>query len=280
VSEPRRRLDPLALAVHGVALALIVAAGAYLVFAIRSDPQPAQADSQAARDFLGGIAKSLEQLVEGKKKPAPLVRKPAPPPAAQSAPAARMIGPVPIKPPADMTWLYRVSVEPQTWKDATLAYRMVEEANGLAVQAEFRHASGKMNFRLGVFQPGHASHANVRFPGFFLYPAYFDRPLEVGQRLVWQWPWQLPGGAVREGRIKRYSGQVAGWENLPVPAGTYNTARIEATLEYIDGGRVMATAKETLWYSYKFAQIAKVVREGTTPDESSHRIVAELIELR
>lgn len=292
MNEPRRRLDPLALAVHGVALAAILAAGVYLLFAIRSDPQPAKTDSQTVGDFLGGIAKSLEKLVERENKPAPPVRKPAPPSTAKPAPAkpataakaASPTGkPAPIMlalPDAGRWWRYRVTVEPPAWREITLTYRAVEQAGALAIHTEFRHSGGETKFVLGTFAFAHPSHANTRFPGFFMYPAYLKGALEVGRKFTWHWPWQLPGGAVRADRVKQYSSQVLAWEDVTTPAGKFSAARIEVTLNYIENGSIMGTAHEMLWYSPQAFQLVKVVREGRTPDESSHRIVAELVELR
>ena len=283
MQEPQRRQDPLALAVLGVAVVVIVTAGLYLVFSIRSGPQPAK-NAQVEEplgDAIRRMIKSIESAIEGERKPPPVAR-PAPP-APKSAPpvaVAKSPAPVPQPPQAGRSWRYQVTVEPALWRDATLTYRTVEMVNGLAVYTEFRHAGGQMNFQLGTFAPKHPSHANMRFPGFFMHAAYLDKPLEVGQRFTWEWPWQLPDGGVRAGRVKRYVGEVKEWENTPAPIGTYVAARIETTLSYIEDGRVQASAKETLWYSPRFSQVVKVVREGKTPDEGTQRIVAELVELR
>ncbi len=80
--------------------------------------------------------------------------------------------------------------------------------------------------------------------------------------------------------MKWYEGRVARWENIQVPAGVYTAAVIEADLLYVEGGKVLARARETLWYVPKLAQVVKVLREGRTPDEGSSRIVAELAEIR
>jgi len=180
--------------------------------------------------------------------------------------------------PAGITWTYRVSVEPPVWQDAVLVYRTVQQGDALVVHTEFRHAKGEMKFQLGTFQRGHPSHANMRFPGFFMHPAYFHDKLQVNQKLAWEWPWQLPGGGIKSGRIKRYEGLVADLVPDPVPGFFGRAVRIEAQLSYIEDGRVQATARETLWYSAKAGQLIKVVREGRTPDEGSSRIVAELVE--
>lgn len=254
-----RPLDPLALAVHVIFAIAVVAIGVGLFFFPRSAPEPApQAEPPAATR---------------QQAPRPMTQQPAP--AAQYAPIVE-------RPSSARTWRYRVTLQPDSWKDAELTYRMVEQIRGVAVYTEFRHAAGKMNFQLGRYAPADPAHANVRFPGFFVHAAYFEgKALHIGQTLVWQWPWQLPGGVVRDGRIKRYLGEVKAWENLQLPPGgpVNGAARIEATLQYIEDGKVMASAKETLWYAPGF-HFLRVVREGRTPDEGFERIVAELAELR
>lgn len=51
---------------------------------------------------------------------------------------------------------------------------------------------------------GHPTHANTRFPGFFMHPSDFRLPLEPGQKLSWSWPWQpvREGGTPDEGSIR------------------------------------------------------------------------------
>src|SRR5205814_4272273 len=139
-------------------------------------------------------------------------------------------------PEAGRTWRYNVVVEPPLWRDATLTYRTVRQGNDLAVSTEFRHAGGQMNFNLGVFAVPHPSHASVRFPGFFFHPAYFAYGIEPQQPIIWEWPWQLPDGNVRAGRIKRYVGQAKEWTELRLQGKSLPALRIDATLSYIDGG--------------------------------------------
>jgi hypothetical protein len=264
-----KKLDPLALAFFGAAIALL--AGLLLYVIAVKTPEPAA----PARTFdsVEAIRRQLAGLAERIKD------KPVPKPAAK--PAAR---PAPAPPVADSasgieagrTWRYGVVVEPPVWRDITLTYRTQREGANIGVLTDFVHAGGKMNFHLGSFVAGHKSHANTRFPGFFLHASYFPRSLKEGQRLAWSWPWQ----PVREGRVKRYDATVARWENVQVPAGTYTAAVIEAELSYVEEGKVMARARETLWYVPKLSQVVKVVREGRTPDESSTRITAELQEFR
>ncbi len=264
-----RQLDPLALAFFGAALALLAGLLAYVLFF----KTPAPASPARTFDFVEEVRRQVAGLAERfKDKPAP---KPAPRPAAKPA----------LSPPvaaagtsleAGRTWRYGVVVEPPVWRDITLTYRTQREGENIGVLADFVHAGGKMNFNLGTFAAGHASHANTRFPGFFLHASYFPRTLKEGQRLSWGWPWQ----PVRAGRMKRYDATVARWENVQVPAGTYTAAVIEAELSYLDDGKVLARARETLWYVPKLSQVVKVLREGRTPDEASTRIVAELMEYR
>jgi hypothetical protein len=169
-----------------------------------------------------------------------------------------------------------VVVDPPAWRDITLTYRTQREGDGIGVLTDFAHAGGKSNFHLGTFAAGHPSHANTRFPGFFMHPSYFSLPLQPGQKLSWGWAWQ----PAREGRVKRYDGRVVRVEDVAVPAGTYRAAVVEAELSYIEDGQVRARARETLWYAPTASQIVKVVREGRAPDEGSSRIVAELMEFR
>ena len=82
---------------------------------------------------------------------------------------------------------------------------------------------------------------------------------------------------MRPGRIKRYEAEVQRWEEVTVPAGTFRAALIVADLHYVDEGKARAKSRETLWYAPATGQLVKVVREGKAPDESSQRIVAELV---
>lgn len=298
MNEGGRRFDPLALAVVGGALILLVALIAGFLIALRSAPPAAPAPPRPAPsgpslgerlgELTRQVAKEIADAVrEDRPMKMPGTAKPSAPrpPAPAASPKAPQAPPLP-KLPGGMTWTYRVDVDPPAWRDVTLAYRTVEQVKGMMVYTEFRHAGGKSNFTLGTFEAGHASHAATRFPGFFMYAAYLDKPLAVGQRYRWEWPWQLPDRGVRPGRVKRYEGTLVAWEGLkaapgvPHPGGVIPVARIEGRLSYVEGGRTVATAKETLWVAPRYAQVVKVVREGRTPDEGSQRIVAELIEFR
>jgi hypothetical protein len=267
--------DPLALAFFGAALALLGALLLY-VFAFKS-PEPAPAKGSA--EVVEGLRRKLADLTkEEAARPSPA---PAVPRAAVPRPAVPSTAPQPAvaaRPAieAGRSWRYAVVVEPPAWRDITLTYHTRREGQGIGVLTDFVHAGGKSNFHLGTYAPGHPSHANTRFPGFFMHASYIQQPLKEGQRLSWGWAWQPQ----REGRMKQYEGRVARWEEVQVPAGTFTAAVIEADLRYIEGGKVQASARETLWYVPKLAQVVKVLREGRTPDEGSSRIVAELAELR
>ncbi|MEO8144154.1 MAG: hypothetical protein ABI654_08060 [Betaproteobacteria bacterium] len=275
-----KNLDPLALIFFGAALALLAGLLLYvLVFKAPESATPAR-----AFDIVGVVRRQIDGIAGRLQDKPPVARSKAPPPAAKplppapvaksSPPAAKAVTDASLE--AGRSWRYAVVVEPPTWRDITLTYRTQREPAGIGVLTDFIYAGGKMNFHLGTYAAGHPSHANTRFPGFFMYASYFPPALEKGQRLQWQWPWQ----PVREGRIKRYDGQVIRWENIQVPAGTYRAAVIGANLEYVEGGSVQARVRETIWYAPAVSQIVKVIREGKSPDESSSRIVAELVEYR
>ena len=260
--QPPKRQDPIAVAVLGCAVLLAAGLILYVVLSKPSAPEKP----------------GLMAELRAKLQPEPAKREPARKPSA--IPAKPPQPPGGTLPEAGRTWRYAVTVEPEVWRDVTLTYRTAREGDALVVLTDFRHAGGQMNFRLGTFARGHPSHASVRFPGFFMHASYLDQPLEAGQRVSWEWPWQLSGGVVKSGRLKRFHGRVARWENVQVPAGSYTAAVIETDLYYIDDGRAQAKAKETLWYAPKVSQVVKVVREGRVPDEGVGRIVAELAEYR
>lgn len=246
--------DPLALAIFGAALALLFGLVLYVFFVKTPEPAPSG---------VGLIEKARQFTEDLRQAEAPPQPKPQPAPTKATLPIGH-------------NWTYAVQVQPPVWRDITLAYRTQSEGGGIGVLTDFLHAGGKMNFHLGTYAPGHASHANTRFPGFFMYASYFPASLQPGQALSWSWPWQ----PAREGRIKRFEGRALRWENLQVPAGTFRALLIETELSYIEGGQVRGRAKESLWYAPGVSQVVKVVREGRTPDENLDRIVAELAEFR
>ena len=288
--QPRQ--DPLALLVFGAALALAAALGLYLVYSIRSQPEPDPA--QKTESFAQKVREAARKVIaEFEPKPAPpKPAAPAPKPQAQVAkpqpappqpqqqpqpPKAAAQQPSPGMLEAGHTWRYTVRVEPEVWKNVTLTYRTVAEAGGLGVRTEFQHAGGNSAFNLGTFAANHPSHSNTRFPGFFMYAAYLTHPLQPGQKISFGWPWQ--GGNGKPGRMKRFDGQVMGWDEVELKAGKVRALRIMGNLSYIDGS-VQGRALETFWFAPAVAQIVKIEREGKVPDESVNRISAELAEYR
>jgi hypothetical protein len=265
--------DPLALAVFAAALALLAGLVLYVIFGASRAPQaesrePAPATT-AGSPFFERLKKELRGMAEEIRRDLPGGGG-NPPPKAAPVPAAK-----PGLQPGHV-WSYAVQVQPPIWRDIKLDYRTRAESGGLGVLTEFVHSAGKMNFHLGMFAPGHATHANTRFPGFFMYASYFPAQLSPGQSLSWNWPWQGAGA----GRLKRYDAKVLRWENVQVPAGEFRALLIEAELSYVEGGQVRGRARESLWYAPAVAQVVKVVRDGRTPDEGLDRIVAELASYR
>jgi hypothetical protein len=288
-----RRQDPLALAVLGAAGLLIAVVALYLVFSIRSQPEgPATASfPQQVRDavarFVAEVRKEFEAPPPAPKPQPRREAQPKPPPPSQArpqaSPQAKSAEPGSAEPQrgrivlqAGRSWRYSVKVEPEAWKDITLTYRTVQEGNALGVRTDFRHAGGQSAFNLGVFAPGHPSHANTRFPGFFLYAAYLDLPLQVGQKVAFGWHWQ----GKSPGSQKRFQGVVAAMEDVQLSGGALPAARIEGTLTYHEDGQFRGGARETFWYAPKVGQVVRILREGRVPDENLNRISAELVEYR
>lgn len=280
MNEPPRRQDPLALAVIGGAIALVAAIGLFLVFSIRSQPEgPATASfpqqvRDAARKLAGELRKELEPVPVAKPQPRPQAQTSRPQAPASTPQAAPQRGRIVLQP--GRSWRYSVKVEPEAWKDITLTYRTVQEGNALGVKTDFRHAGGQSAFNLGVFAPGHPSHANTRFPGFFMYAAYLDLPLQAGHKVSFSWHWQ----GKSPGSMKRFEGVVTGTENLQLPGGTLSAARVEGTLSYREDGQFRAGARETFWFAPQVGQVVKIERQGRVPDENLARILAELVEYR
>jgi len=265
-----KNIDPLALAFFGAALALLAGLLSYVFFF--KSPEPATPARSV--DLVAEIRRHAEKLTApSKDKPAPKTR-----PAPATAPAPAIVpapgGAAALE--AGRTWRYAVAVEPPVWRDITLTYRTQREGAGIGVLTDFVHAGGKMNFHLGTFAAGHPSHENTRFPGFFMYAAYLTQPLAVGQKISISWHWQGKSA----GSVKRFDGQVTGWEDLQLPAGSLKAAKIEGTLTYREDGQFRGGARESFWYAPRVSQIVKIVRDGRTPDEASARIVAELAEYR
>jgi hypothetical protein len=257
----------------------VVALGAYLFFAIGSRPEtppesrPGESLVQRARDAVQKQIAELKQESEPRQAPAQQQAQKA---QKLERPAAQGRGSIVLE--AGRTWRYSVKVEPAVWTDVTLTYRTVQEGGALGVRTDFRHSGGQSAFNLGTFARNHPSHSNTRFPGFFMYAAYLEHPLEPGQAVSFGWRWQ--GGPETAARTKRFDGRVLGWEELQLPGGKLPAAKIEGTLSYLEDNKVHGRARETFWYAPKVSQVVRIAREGKTPDEAVTRIVAELAEYR
>ena len=256
-----KKQDPLALAVFGAALALLAG---LLLYVFLARPE---ASSGPRLSFLEPLRKELKDMAEAVRRDLPGGTV-----APEAAPADRLRAPL----PAGRAWRYAVTVRPEAWRDVTLAYRSRRDGDAIVIDTEFVHATARSAFRLGTFVPGHPTHQNTRFPGFFFHAAYLPEEAKKGQLLSWSWPWQ--GG--QGNRMKRWDARVSGWEQVRVPAGMYRALRLEADLLYLESGKVKARARETLWYAPEVAQVVKVVRDGATPDEGLQHITAELAEFR
>jgi hypothetical protein len=292
--------DPLALAFFGAALA-VLAGMLFYVFVVKT-PEPASAGRafnfvERARRQVAAVAEKFQERPAQKAPPAASPKPPPPAVAKSSAPAqtpAQVFHksvtaaepspsaqvPAPLEP--GHSWRYRVDVGPPVWRDATLTYRTQREDAGLGVVTDFVHAAGKMNFHLGIYAAGHPSHANTRFPGFFMYAAYLKPPFTVGKPVVIAWPWQGGGGkGAGPGRMKRFEGTVTGWEDIQVEAGKFRAAKIDGWLRYMEAdGNQYTRVAMLFWFAPSLGQVVKVFLEGNAPDENLNLIVAELVEFR
>lgn len=266
--------DPLALAFFGAALALLAALLLYVGFFKKPEPTPPSGTLESLR-------KRAEVAVEKlRDKPAPPpapAAKSAPAPASKAVSAWPQAGGVPVpRLQPGRTWRYAVVVDPVVWRDATLTYRTQQESGGLGVLTDFAHAGGKSNFHLGIFSAGHPSHANTRFPGFFMYATYLKEPLRVGDPVDFSWHWQGRSA----GSVKRFEGQAKDWKPVKVAAGTFEAVMIEGTLSYLEDGQFRERTHLLFWYAPAVSQVIKITRFGITSDERSRQIDAELVEYR
>ncbi len=264
-----------ALAVFAAALALLVALLLYVGFFKKPEPAPPASTLESLRKK---VDVAVEQL---RDKPAPQPAQaaefaPAPPAKAEAwRERQESLAPAPPLQP-NRIWRYAVLVDPPVWRDITLTYRTQQESGGLGVITDFVHAGGKSNFHLGIFAAGHPSHANTRFPGFFMFAAYLKGPLRVGDPVVFSWPWQGKSAA----SVKRFEGIVNSLDEVQVPAGKLRAARIEGTLSYLEDGQFRERTHLLFWYAPSVSQVIKIQRFGITSDERSRQIDAELVEYR
>lgn len=260
--------DPLALALFGAALALLAGLLVYVFFVKAPEPAPPFGTAEFLKQARRQAAAVAERFQE--KPEAERFQKIS----AIKTPPARSATITSIE--AGRTWRYAVVVDPPVWRDITLTYRTQRENTGIGVLTDFVHAGGKTNFHLGILAPGHPTHANTRFPGFFMYAAYLRQPFRIGDKITFGWHWQGKSA----GSMKRYSGVVSTTEDVTVPAGTYRATVVEGTWSYLEDGQFRARAHEKFWYAPSVAQIVKIERSGIAPDEGSRQIVAELADYR
>lgn len=180
--------------------------------------------------------------------------------------------------PANAAWAYDVSFGPQWNKAGQLQYLTLPAPSATPPQATMSWVPsvGKATtWNLGVVAANHPSHANTRFPGFFMHAAYLPEKLQAGSRLKWEFPWQ--GGDSRQAvRVRRYEMAVTGWERVSVPAGEFEAAQLDGTLRYVEGETVRAEVRYRLWYSPRVKQVVRLVWIGRAPDESGTEMIAEL----
>jgi len=200
--------------------------------------------------------------------------------ATEEIPAAPHVLPV----PANGNWTYDVAFGPAWQTAGRLNYVTLPAAPGTPptsrapVQAtmSWTPSGGQTStWNLGVVAANHPTHANTRFPGFFMHAAYLPEQLQAGQPLKWEFPWQ-GGNAAQTGRVRRYEMTVTGWERVRVPAGVFDTARLEGTLRYVEGETVRAEVRYHLWYAPRAKQVVRLVWKGRAPDESGTEMMAEL----
>ena len=185
-------------------------------------------------------------------------------------------GPQVTKVPAAGNWTYDVFFGPGWQKTGQLRYttqRQADQAATVGANMSWIPNGGQAStWFLGVMEADHPSHANTRFPGFFMHPVYLPPSPQPGSLLVWEFPWQGGGKA----QMRRFEMRVAGWETVTVPAGVFTAVHIEGKLRYVDNESVKAEVRYQLWYSPKARQIVRLLWLGRSPDESSAEMIAEL----
>jgi len=237
---------------------------------------------RVTREVAGRVRETLqEKPTTGAPARLPAKIDPArayPPLAANQIPAAPHVLPV----PANATWTYDVAFGPAWQTAGRLNYVTLPAAPGTPLQAtmSWTPSGGQTaTWNLGVVAANHPSHANTRFPGFFMHAAYLPEQLQTGNQLKWEFPWQ-GGNAAQTGRVRRYEMTVTGWERVRVPAGEFDAARLEGTLRYVEGEAVRAEVRYHLWYAPRAKQVVRLVWKGRAPDESGSEMMAELAAYR
>lgn len=239
--------------------------------------QLARGVHEKTREIAGGrLADSRQQAPQ----PGPAAAATSPErtyPGVAVAPPSPHVRPV----PAGAGWTYTVHFG-SGWQPAgQLHYETRRAASGNAPQAtmSWQPSGGqRTTWDFGTVAANHPSHANTRFPGFFMHAAYLPHELKQGAQMQWDFPWQ--GGAAGSERVRRFELQFAGWEKVTVPAGEFDAARLDGTLRYIEQGGVRAQVRYTLWYAPAARQTVRLRWLGRAPDESSGEMIAELAALR
>ena len=304
VPLPRSGRDPLALGVLAVAvLALLagIALGVRELVSARSQA-PARGTSTAGQGLAARVDAAISELIvrlrdepapapavpnapakAGPAAPRPVQKSPetrAPQAAFPAAPAPDYAAEATALPPG-ARWSYRIGFGPSQAPAGFLNYDVTDARGQAGPRLSMQWAPNGGNattWDFGVFAAGHASHANVRFPGFFMHSAYLPHPLQAGQRFTWAFPWQ--GGEPGTKRERRFTASVAGWESVDVPAGRFDAARIDVVLHYRADAKVQAEVRNTLWYAPAARQVVRVQWSGRAPDEGNPEILAELASLR
>ena len=301
-----RRGDPVAIAfIVIVALMFLVGAALGVNALLANAPPPAGQPAQSlSLDKLTeqlqlavtGILAKLQQVAPPQSTPkmpdAPAKPAPATALAALKAdperafpgitppttPAAPHVLPV----PTDATWNYDVFFGPAWTRAGQLRYQTLTQPQGQpgANMSWIPNGGQATTWFLGIVAPNHPSHANTRFPGFFMHTAYLPDQLVIGQRLRWEFPWQGGAPAQQSAHVRRYELTVTGWERVTLPAGEFDAARMDGTLRYVDGDSVKAEVRYSLWYAPRAKQVVRLLWMGRAPDESSAEMIAELAAYR
>lgn len=288
-TRPGGRRDPLAVGFL-IVVVLLFAAGVVLVLRAATGIAPGQERDAPASTASGG--RFAELLAWLRREAATLNKPPRLPkeeePAVVTAPRGPGIAfpraaapdPARVLPLPGGQWSYLVGFSPEYRPAGELVYesRVDQGAGGPRLRMYWQPAGGKaMTWDFGVFAAYHPSHANIRFPGFFMHAAYFPASLDPGAKLSWSFPWSggPPGGR------RRFEASLAGWESMSVPAGRFTAMRIDAVLSYVDGARIHARVRNILWYAPEVRQVVvRVVWLGRALDEASSELLAEFASIR
>ena len=185
--------------------------------------------------------------------------------------------------PVDGKWSYDVFFGPGWQKGGQLSYSTHRKVDSSSAKAGAQDKVGSnmswtsnggqtTSWYFGIVEADHPSHANTRFPGFFMHAAYLPQSMQAGNRILWEFPWQ--GGAA--GQVRRFDMRVAGWETVKVPAGEFQAVHLDGKLQYVDKDAVKAEVRYAIWYAPKARQVVRVLWLGRSPDESSGEMIAEL----